>query len=80
MGVVMSNAELTAMATAVDVLHDDRHRPPLDQVSPTAAALRDVEEDEQFTPTWRDLGLVIVGILVFWVLYVGTWVVFGGAA
>ncbi|WCZ33634.1 MULTISPECIES: hypothetical protein [Corynebacterium] len=76
----MNNAEITAMATAVDVLHDDRHRPPLDQVSPAAAALRDEEEGEQFTPTWRDLGLVIVGILVFWVLYVGAWVVFGGAA
>ena len=76
----MSNAEITAMATAVDVLHDDRHRPPLDQVSPAAAALRDEEEREQFTPTWRDLGLVIVGILVFWVLYVGAWVIFGGAA
>jgi len=76
----MNNAEITAMATAVDVLHDDRHRPPLDQVSPAAAALRDGEEEELFIPTWRDLGLVIVGILVFWVLYVGAWVVFGGAA
>ena len=76
----MNNAEITAMATAVDVLHDDRHRPTLDQVSPAAAALRDEEEGEQFTPTWRGLGLVIVGILVFWVLYVGAWVVFGGAA
>lgn len=76
----MNNAEITAMATAVDVLYDDRHRPPLDQVSPAAAALRDGKEGEQFTPTWRDLGLVIVGILVFWVLYVGAWVVFGGAA
>lgn len=76
----MNNAEITAMATAVDVLHDDRHRPPLDQVSPAAAAVRDEEEGEQFIPTWRGLGLVIVGILVFWVLYVGAWVVFGGAA
>ena len=76
----MNNAEITAMATAVDVLLDDRHRPPLDQVSPAAAALRDEEEGEQFIPTWRGLGLVIVGILVFWVLYVGAWVVFGGAA
>lgn len=76
----MNNAEITAMATAVDVLHDDRHRPTLDQVSPAAAAVRDEEEGEQFTPTWRGLGLVIVGILVFWVLYVGAWVVFGGAA
>ena len=62
------------------MLHDDRHRPPLDQVSPAAAALRDEEEEEMFIPTWRGLGLVIVGILVFWVLYVGAWVVFGGAA
>lgn len=76
----MNNAEITAMATAVDVLHDDRHRPTLDQVSPAAAAIRDEEEGEQFTPTWRGLGLVIVGILVFWVLYVGAWAVFGGAA
>lgn len=68
------------MATAVDVLHDDRHRPPLGQVSPTAAAVRDAEEVYLFIPTWRDAALALAGLVVFWVFYVCIWVIFGGAA
>lgn len=76
----MNNAELTAMATAVDVLLDDRHRPPLGQVSPTAATVRDAEEAYPFIPTWRDAALALAGLVVFWVFYVCIWVIFGGAA
>lgn len=76
----MNNAEITAMATAVDVLHEDRHRPPLGQVSPTAAAVRDAEEVDPFIPTWRGAALTLAGLVVFWVFYVCIWAIFGGAA
>lgn len=75
----MNNAELTAMATAVDVLPDDRHRPPLGHISPAAAALQDASV-EPFTPTWRDAALTAAGLIVFWVFYVCAWALFGGAA
>lgn len=75
----MRTAELTAIASAVDVLNDC-HRPPLAQVSPAAASLRDQALDDEFVPTWRDLGYAVAGLVVFYVLYVGVWAAFGGAA
>lgn len=79
MGVAMRTAELTALASAVDVLND-LHRPPLEQVSPAAASIRDQALDDEVVPTWRDLGYAVAGLVAFYVLYVGVWVVFGGAA
>lgn len=79
MGVVMSTVELTAIAAAVDVLDYGRHCPPLGHISPAAAALQDAT-DEPFTPTWRDATLTAAGLIVFWVFYVCTWALFGGAA
>lgn len=75
----MKTHELTALADAAGVLVNDRHRPPISHISPAAAALAH-DEEEVFVPTWRDVGAAVVGIAVFWVLYVTVWVAFGGAA
>lgn len=76
----MKNLELTAVADAVGVLQRDSHRPPLEQVSPSAAALKQRSIGEYMVPTWRDLGYAVAGLVAFYVLYVGVWAVFGGAA
>ena len=80
MGVVMAKTDLTAMASAVGVLEREFHRPPMEHISPAAAALQDDTADEPFSPTWRDAALAAAGLVVFWVFYVCTWALFGGAA
>lgn len=79
MGVAMKTAELTALASAVDVLND-LHRPPMEHISPAAAALQEDTADEPYIPTWRDAALAVAGLVVFWVFYVCAWALFGGAA
>lgn len=76
----MENTDLTAMASAVGVLARQLHRPPMEHISPAAAALQDATADEPFTPTWRGAALTAAGLIVFWVFYVCTWALFGGAA
>lgn len=76
----MATTDLTAMASAVGVLEREFHRPPMGHISPAAAALQDDAADEPFTPTWRDAALAAAGLVVFWVFYVCTWALFGGAA
>lgn len=68
------------MASAVGVLARELHRPPMEHISPAAAALQDDTTDEPFIPTWRDAALAATGLVVFWVFYVCTWALFGGAA
>lgn len=68
------------MASAVGVLEREFHRPPMEHISPAAAALQDDTADEPFTPTWRDAALAAAGLVVFWVFYVCTWALVGGAA
>lgn len=76
----MAKTDLTAMASAVGVLEREFHRAPMEHISPAAAALQDDTADEPFTPTWRDAALAAAGLVVFWVFYVCTWALFGGAA
>lgn len=79
----MATNDMTAIATAVGVLHHDRHRPPLSQVSPTAAAIRDADDpvatvEESLLPTWKDLAIAVVAIAAFWATYVAVWILWGG--
>lgn len=78
----MVTNELTALAVAVGVLAVERHRPPLGQVSPSAAAVRHgcAADNDAFILTWRDLIAAAFGVAGFWALYVAAWVMFGGAA
>lgn len=73
---------MTALATAVGVLDKPiYHRPPLGHVSPSAAALRDAgTETDLDSVGWRDVVGALALIVVFWVLYVSVWAIFGGAA
>lgn len=75
----MTDQELTAIATAVGVMKHDMHRPPLEHVSPSAAALAEDDLGE-FSLTWRDAAAAAAGIAGFWAFYVGAWALLGGAA
>lgn len=74
-------SDLTAIATAVGVLQhnlDCRRRPPLDHISPAAAALRHAQpEEDLYIPTWRDFGAAVLAVVVFWFFYVATWAIWG---
>lgn len=74
-------SDLTAIATAVGVLENNlacRRRPPLDHISPAAAALRHAQpEEDLYIPTWRDSGAAVLAVVVFWFFYVATWAIWG---
>lgn len=80
MGVAMTDNDMTAMAYAAGVLDRAPHRPPLEHISPSAAARREECSDDAFILTWRDLARACLCILIFWAAYVAVWALLGGAA
>lgn len=79
----MKTDDWTAIASAVGVLGapvplTQRHRVPLEHVSPSAAHVRATGEDDG-EPTWKTVlgGVMIVATL--WAMSIIVWVV-GGAA
>lgn len=76
----MTDNDLTAMAYAAGVLAREPHRPPLDHISPSAAARREACADDSFILTWRDIERAGLCIVAFWAAYVAVWAIFGGAA
>lgn len=73
--------DLTAIANAVGVLQhnlDCRRRPPLDHISPAAAALRHAQpEEDLYIPTRKDFGAAVLAVFAFWFFYVATWAMWG---
>lgn len=76
----MIGMEMTKIAAAAGVLAPAPHRPPLEHISPTAAATRAAAEVDDAPFTVRDLAGVAASLLVVWAFIVCTWALWGGAA
>ena len=71
---------MTQIARAVGVEAAEPHRPPLEHISPSAAATRAAAEEEPEVLTWQDLAGGLAAVLVVWAFIVCTWALWGGAA